>query len=169
MRFVILKIVFPRFGNILMNWSTLIEMHFLVQRLTLKNADHINRYLVISSDHESDTPRIYQENTWHPIINVIAANMRTIRISSRLSSMTWINFFMQSFLLPSYNFFDIQIRSFIIISYQFSLFFQCKCKEKTGCQKALHLTSGFCYLWELSRYGTSFSKIRLLHALMDQI
>ena len=29
---------------------------------------------------------------------------------------------------------------------QFSLFFQCKCKEKTGCQKALHLTSGFCYL-----------------------
>ena len=41
---------------------------------------------------------------------------------------------MQPFLLPSYNFFDIQIRSFIIISYQFSLFFQCKCKEKTGCQ-----------------------------------
>ena len=39
------------------------DMHLRVQRLTLKNADQINRYLVISSDHESDMPRIYLENT----------------------------------------------------------------------------------------------------------
>ena len=36
----------------------------------------------------------------------------------------------------------------LIYYYILSVFsvFQCKCKEKTGCQKALHLTSGFCYL-----------------------
>ena len=40
-----------------------IDMHFLVQRLTLKKADHMKRYLVISSDHDSDMPRTYLENT----------------------------------------------------------------------------------------------------------
>lgn len=54
---------FPLRGKICINWSIFMDMHLRVQRLTLKNADQINRYLVISSDHESDMPRIYLENT----------------------------------------------------------------------------------------------------------
>ena len=59
------------------------DMHLRVQRLTLKNADQINRYLVISSDHESDMPRIYLENTWIPMITVIRIRLITIKNSSR--------------------------------------------------------------------------------------
>lgn len=54
---------FPLRGKSCINWSIFMDMHLRVQRLTLKNADQINRYLVISSDHESDMPRIYLENT----------------------------------------------------------------------------------------------------------
>ena len=69
-------------------------MHFFVHKLTLKNADQINRYLVISSDHESDTPKIYLENTWIPIMRVIAIKNTTIRNSSKYSSSQCIAFFM---------------------------------------------------------------------------